>query len=231
MSAVLARSLNCPRTSSMGRLFDAVAALCGFWQEMTFEGQAAMKLEFAAEEESTESYSLPFRATEGGLIADWEPMIRQILAERLAGEPAGRISARFHNALAGLALDLARAVGCNQVVLTGGCFQNALLTRRVRQHLVEGGFAVYTHQRVPPGDGGIALGQVFVAARQVQGLIDVLGNMPSPDYSWVGGARKLLCNGALREPPQNRLPRSHEGLTSCVTHHIHGGSLHAPYRW
>ena len=93
--------MNCPRTSSMGRLFDAVAALCGFGQEMTFEGQAAMNLEFAAEEEITESYSIPLRASEGGLIADWEPMVRQILAERLRGELAGRISARFHNALAG----------------------------------------------------------------------------------------------------------------------------------
>ena len=126
--------------------------------------------------ESAESYSIPLRASESGLIADWEPMIRQILDERLEGEPAGRISARFHNALAGLALDLAQAADCDQVVLTGGCFQNALLTRRVRQRLLEGGFTVYSHQRVPPGDGGIALGQIFVAARQMQGPIDVPGN-------------------------------------------------------
>ncbi len=176
VSAMLARSVNCPRTSSMGRLFDAVAALCGFWQEMTFEGQAAMKLEFAAEAEIGESYSIPHHLAENGLIADWEPMIRQILDERVRGEPAGRISARFHNALAGWALDLARAVDCRQVVLTGGCFQNALLTERVRQRLLDGGFAVHSHQRVPPGDGGIALGQIFVAARQMQGPIDVPGN-------------------------------------------------------
>ncbi len=176
LAAMLARGLNCPRTSSMGRLFDAVAALCGFWQEMTFEGQAAMNLEFAAEAETTASYSIPLRASKSGLIADWEPMIRQIVEERLRGEPAGRISARFHDALAGLALDLAQAGDCNQVVLTGGCFQNALLTQRVRGRLLEGGFTVYTHQRVPPGDGGIALGQVFVAAQQLQGSIDVPGN-------------------------------------------------------
>ena len=176
LAAMLAGGLNCPRTSSMGRLFDAVAALCGLGPEMTFEGQAAMNLEFAAEAEIAESYSLPLRASESGLIADWEPMIRQILEERLGGEPTGRISARFHNALAGLACDLARAVPCDQIVLSGGCFQNALLTWRVRQRLLEEGCTVHSHQRVPPGDGGIALGQVYVAARQMQGPIDVPGD-------------------------------------------------------
>ena len=176
LAAMLGQGLNCPRTSSMGRLFDAVAALCGLGQEMTFEGQAAMKLEFAAEAEVTESYCIPLQASAGGLIADWEPMIRQIRDERLRGEPASQISARFHNALAGLALDLANAVHCDEVVLTGGCFQNSLLTRRVRQRLLEGGYTVYSHQRVPPGDGGIALGQIFVAAQQMQGSIDVPGN-------------------------------------------------------
>jgi hydrogenase maturation protein HypF len=198
LAAMLARGLNCPRTSSMGRLFDAVAALCGLGQEMTFEGQAAMSLEFAAEARITESYHIPLRSfnpqptateaqtgascgmplrpAENGLIADWEPMARQILTESLQGEAAGRISARFHNALADLALDLARAAHCDQVVLTGGCFQNNLLTWRVRRRLLEGGLTVHAHQRVPPGDGGIALGQVFVAARQMQGSIDVPGN-------------------------------------------------------
>ena len=174
--AMLARGLNCPRSSSMGRLFDAVAALCGLGQEMTFEGQAAMKLEFAAEPGVMDAYSIPLRVSTDGLVADWGPMLRQILDERLRGEPAGRISARFHNGLAQLAVDLARKAECGQVALTGGCFQNMLLTQRVRTRLLESGFTVFTHQRVPPGDGGIALGQIFVAARQMQGSIDVSGN-------------------------------------------------------
>ena len=99
----------------MGRLFDGVAALCGLGQEMTFEGQAAMKLEFAAEEEVVESYTIPLHASASGLVADWEPMIRQILEERLRGEPAGRISARFHNGLAELAFELARKADCEHV--------------------------------------------------------------------------------------------------------------------
>ncbi len=176
LAAMLDRGLNCPRTSSMGRLFDAVAALCGFGQEMTFEGQAAMNLEFVAEAEVSEFYSIPLQASESGVVADWEPMIRQILDERLEGEAAGQISARFHNSLAQLATELAQKANCDQVVLTGGCFQNALLTRQVRQRLLDGGFMVHTHQQVPPGDGGIALGQIFVAARQMQGSIDVPGN-------------------------------------------------------
>ena len=134
---------------------------------MTFEGQAAMKLEFAAEAEITDSYSVPLRESESGQIADWEPMIRQIVDERLRGEPVGRISARFHNGLAQLAVDLAQKADCQQVVLTGGCFQNTLLTWRVGERLLESGFTVYSHQQVPPGDGGIALGQIVVAARQM----------------------------------------------------------------
>ena len=160
----------------MGRLFDAVAALCGLGQEMTFEGQAAMKLEFAAEAEISESYAIPLRASESGLIADWEPMIRQILDERLgANRPGGSAPASITPLPTWLSTSPRRSIA-NEVVLTGGCFQNTLLTRRVRQRLLDGGFTVYSHQRVPPGDGGIALGQIFVAARQVQGPIDVPGN-------------------------------------------------------
>ena len=96
-------------------------------------------------------------------MADWEPMLRAVLADRAAGVPLGRISARFHNALAELALAVAQRADVPQVVLSGGCFQNALLGDRVRRRLLQAGFSVYTHRRVPPGDGGIALGQVWVA--------------------------------------------------------------------
>jgi hydrogenase maturation protein HypF len=88
-------------------------------------------------------------------------MIRQVLADRAAGEPVARISARFHNALADWALAVARRWGGSQVVLSGGCFQNALLTERVQSRLAEAGFHVFTHRQVPPGDGGIPLGQVY----------------------------------------------------------------------
>ena len=164
-----------PRTSSMGRLFDAVAALCGLGQQVSFEGQAAMALEFAADPQGLSAYPLPVSDRIPALI-DWEPMIRSILDERRRGSPAARISVQFHNALAEAALTLARRHRCAQVVLTGGCFQNVLLAQRVRSRLLEAGFQVYTHSQVPPGDGGIALGQVLVAARQMEESAHVSGN-------------------------------------------------------
>jgi hydrogenase maturation protein HypF len=166
--SALRQSVHAPRTSSMGRLFDAVAALCGLPAVISFEGQAAMALEFAAEGSKPEAYPLPL-SDDMPAVADWEPLIRAVMADRAAGLPIGRISARFHNALAEMGVAIARRSGCSRVVLTGGCFQNALLTERVRARLLQSGFDVYTHHCVPPGDGGISLGQIFVAAAKTQG--------------------------------------------------------------
>jgi hydrogenase maturation protein HypF len=160
---LLDRPRLCPRTSSLGRLFDAVAALCGLPPIVSFEGQAAMALEFAADESCEAAY--PFPIGDGSpAVADWEPALRAILADRAAGVPAARISAEFHNGLADLAVDIARRWGGSEVVLSGGCFQNAVLSRRVHQRLEAAEFHVYAHRRVPPNDGGIALGQAVIAA-------------------------------------------------------------------
>ncbi len=103
-------------------------------------------------------------------------MIREVLADRAAGVPVARIAARFHEALAVAAVAVARRFASGPVVLTGGCFQTALLTRRMTARLEEGGFEVHVHHQVPPGDGGIALGQVYVAAKRMKGSVDVSGN-------------------------------------------------------
>jgi hydrogenase maturation protein HypF len=161
---MLSRPRLCARTSSLGRLFDAVAALCGLPPVISFEGHAAMALEFAADPACDESYPLPL-SDAAPAMADWEPMLRAVLADRAAGVPVGRISARFHNALADLALAIARRWGGAGIVLSGGCFQNATLSRRVRKRLLAAGLRVYSHRLVPPNDGGIALGQAVVAAR------------------------------------------------------------------
>jgi hydrogenase maturation protein HypF len=168
LMVLLNRSLHSPRTSSMGRLFDAVAVLCGLPARISFEGQAAMALEFAADPQERGAYPLSL-SDSTPRAADWEPLVRAVLSDRAAGETVGRISARFHNALAELAVAVAERWGGREVVLSGGCFQNALLTQRVEPRLSESGFKVYTHLEVPPGDGGIALGQLWIAARRSKG--------------------------------------------------------------
>ncbi len=166
MLAALARPQLFPRTSSMGRLFDGVAALCGLDPRVSFEGQAAMGLEFAAALDESSYYDLPFPAGDQGDVADWRPLVQQVVRDVTDGVPRAVVAARFHNALARLAVQIAQRVGCQQVALTGGCFQNQLLTDRVRDSLSGAGFAVYTQQRVPPGDGGLALGQILGAIYQ-----------------------------------------------------------------
>jgi hydrogenase maturation protein HypF len=171
---MLARGLNSPLTSSVGRLFDAVASLAGLRQQVRFEGQAAMELEFAIEGPVTaERYDLAIRpdhatrnTQHAPLLLDWAPMIEAILADLKHGLPLGRISARFHNSLAEAVVAVARQIGQQRVVLSGGCFQNRYLTERTIERLQAEGFRPYWHQRVPPNDGGIALGQVVAALRQ-----------------------------------------------------------------
>ena len=164
-----------PRTSSMGRLFDAVAALCGWFGPCTFEGQAAMSLEFMANPDVEDAYPLPLSVGKPA-EADWEPLVRGVLADRGRGVPPEDVAAKFHNALVDMAQQVAQQAECRNVVLTGGCFQNALLADRVRARLLKHDFDVYTHHNVPPGDGGIALGQVLIAAQKFKEYSNVSGN-------------------------------------------------------
>ncbi|HXR05676.1 MAG TPA: hypothetical protein VN765_00005, partial [Candidatus Acidoferrum sp.] len=164
--AMLKRGVNSPLTSSAGRLFDAVAALLGLRQIVRFEGQAAMELEFAiAGLNTAEVY--PFAilgqdntAGESMLVADWGPMLKDILADSKRQLPVALISAKFHNTLAEIIVAVAQRAGLPQVALSGGCFQNRYLTERTAARLAQAGYRPYWHQRVPPNDGGIALGQI-----------------------------------------------------------------------
>jgi hydrogenase maturation protein HypF len=155
---MLEKGIRCPRTSSVGRLFDAVAVLAGVCTAAGFEGQAAMELEFAISAGVSASYGYAIRPGTP-LVVDWEPMIRQIIADVKSGVDRGIISAKFHNTLAHMAIDVADQIGERRVLLTGGCFQNRYLTERTVQMLRRTGFSAYWHQRVPPHDGGLALGQ------------------------------------------------------------------------
>ena len=160
------QGLQSPLAHGAGRYFDALGALGLARARATYEGQVALEWNLAAEDAETGSY--PFElAGEGGLVqADLRPLVRAAVEDLVAGLGPGRVSARFHEAMADVAAALvrqaARAHGRLPVVLTGGCFQNARLVEGVLRRL-QGDFDVRLHGEVPPGDGGIALGQALVA--------------------------------------------------------------------
>ena len=163
----LRRGLNAPPTSSAGRLFDGVASLCGVRQRLEYEGQAAMELEYGLDHSIRDAYPLSVDAGGGGpLQVDWRPMLGCMVRDLTADVPAGVVSARFHNTLSGAIVDLARRSGLEQVVLTGGCMQNQYLLEQTVARLRGAGLRPYWHQRVPPNDGGICLGQL-VAGRSL----------------------------------------------------------------
>ena len=163
LEQMLEKRINAPLTSSAGRLFDAVASLIGLRQRASFEGQAAMELEFARQLDVRDAY--PFRIEEARpMKIDWEPMICELLADMGRKESSGSISAKFHNALAEMIVVVAKKIGEQNVVLTGGCFQNCYLTQRAVARLREEKFTPYWHNRIPPNDGGIALGQAVAAS-------------------------------------------------------------------
>jgi hydrogenase maturation protein HypF len=163
-----ARGINAPLTSSCGRLFDGVAAVVlPKLGQVAFEAEAAISLERIAEPEETGKYAvdigcdLPFQL-------GWYPLWEGIVADLEAGLRAGVISARFHNTLAGMIVEVCLRIrmetAINQVALTGGVFQNRFLLQKAVEGLNKAGFKVMLHDRLPPNDSGIALGQAMIAA-------------------------------------------------------------------
>jgi hydrogenase maturation protein HypF len=156
IARMLERGVNAPPTTSVGRLFDAVASLAGVAHRNGTEGQAAMLLESALDTvASEEAYPLP--------AGDWEPLVRAVVDDTARGAGPALIAARFHNALTHWILEVALETGLPDVVLSGGCFLNGYLVERAAALLEQRGFTVHTHHSVPPGDGGIALGQAVLA--------------------------------------------------------------------
>jgi hydrogenase maturation protein HypF len=186
LAHMLERGFNAPVTTSAGRLFDAVAALLDLHQQVSFEGQAAMALEFVADAGVKDVYPFPIiTPTDDGrpttdetlltavggrrsFVLDWQPLLEALLDDLRRGVKPGIIAGCFHNALVEAILGVAQAVGERRVALTGGCFQNRLLTERAAQRLSQAGFEVLLHRQVPPNDGGISLGQVVVAAARLE---------------------------------------------------------------
>jgi hydrogenase maturation protein HypF len=168
VETALARRINAPATSSIGRLFDAAAAIAGVCRSQSFEGEAAMRLEALASHASTDGH-YPFAI--GGAeprVIDPAPLIDALAADVRRGVAPATIARRFHSAIVELVVavcvQLRDALDLHAVALSGGCFCNAILSRECAERLGAAGFRIYRHHEVPPNDGGLSLGQLAVAA-------------------------------------------------------------------
>lgn len=167
VNSLIEKKINSPLTSSMGRLFDAVASIIGLRDEVNYEAQAAIELEMLADSQENRDY--PFEIFPKGeeLIIDAGPLIRAVVDDLNEGKRRGIIAARFHNSVSSIILKTCQLLrekrGLNRVALSGGVFQNMFLLERVFPLLKKAGFKTYTHQYVPANDGGISLGQAVIA--------------------------------------------------------------------
>ncbi len=165
-----AQGVNAPLTSSLGRLFDAAAAILGLRLDAAFEGQAAMELEMIADSGEKTRYDFTWDAADVKQVAV-APIVAGVVEDVQRGLPAFIISAKFHNTIiegfSMLCQALRRENRINQVALSGGCFQNRLLLEGLKKALTTSGFEVFCHRQVPANDGGIALGQAMIAAATV----------------------------------------------------------------
>jgi hydrogenase maturation protein HypF len=169
---MIERQFNSPITSSMGRLFDGVAALAGVRDRASYEGQPAVELEWLAATSAVGGvypfYLVESAAEYSSLIIDTRPLVEAVAGDVLRGTDAATIARRFHSTVveivARVCSQLRQQTGLNVVALSGGVFLNALLTVEVIEVLTRQDFRVYRHRRVPPGDGGLCLGQLAIAA-------------------------------------------------------------------
>ena len=173
LKKMLSQRINSPLTSSVGRLFDAVSAILGIRNKIKYEGQAAMELEVAIEEERNGSchiknYKYRIREKNGIFIIDAKEMITGIVEDLKQSLPIPLISFKFHNTITEIIVDVVCRIkekfDLNKVALSGGVFQNMFLLHNTVSRLHSNGFRVYTHHKVPTNDGGISLGQAAIAS-------------------------------------------------------------------
>jgi hydrogenase maturation protein HypF len=169
VDTMLERGFNAPLTSSIGRLFDAVAGVIGLCDRMTYEGQAAMTLEsLAATAPAADGYPFALLTDTDPAVIDPAPVIRAVAADVRRGVPPRTIARRFHSTIVDVVdagcRHVRTASGVDRVVLSGGVFLNAILAREVPERLTRSGFRAYRHHVLPPNDGGLCLGQLAIAA-------------------------------------------------------------------
>jgi hydrogenase maturation protein HypF len=181
---MIAKRLHAPPACGLGRLFDAVSVLADVCDDSSYEGQAAIELEAAAAGAPDDAEPYDFDIVEAGgtdepqgWVIDALPIIRGVVADIEAGRSRREVSARFHATVAALLLAAARRAriqtGLSRIALAGGCFANDRLMRRLAPALEADGLAVYVHHEVSPGDGGVALGQAYVAAAKLKALLTI----------------------------------------------------------
>ncbi len=167
INTLIEKKINSPLTSSVGRLFDAVASIIGLRDKVNYEGQAAIELEMAASKQEKRDYPFEIFSRGEELIIDPCPIVRAVIDDLNRGKERDIIAARFHNSLSSIILKVCQLLresrGLNRVALSGGVFQNMYLLERVISLLRTAGFEAYTHQYVPTNDGGICLGQAIIA--------------------------------------------------------------------
>ncbi len=169
LKQMLSLDINTSSTTSVGRLFDGVAAILGICYENTFEGQSGMLLEYATINYKTEdSYTYVITGTKYPQIIDWKSIIQEIVQDVFSKVSYRKISAKFHNTLAEIIVDIAKRSQVKNILLTGGCFQNKYLTERAIARLEQEHLVPFFHQHVPPNDGGIALGQIMAEVMHKQ---------------------------------------------------------------
>jgi hydrogenase maturation protein HypF len=173
VARLVEHELNTPPTSSAGRLFDAVAALVGVpgSRRTTYEGQAAIELELAADGPAGRGYPFRLRREGEGWVVETRGIFGGVVEDLLAGHETGEISSRFHRTMAEVVVAgcerIREAGGTNNVALSGGTFQNLLLMEQVLELLAGKGFTTYRHRRVPTNDGGLSLGQAVLANKTI----------------------------------------------------------------
>jgi hydrogenase maturation protein HypF len=163
----LERGLNTPQTSSLGRLFDAAAALAGVRQKVNYEAQAAIEFESALDKTELGAYRFEVQKE----VVDARPVIAALLADIHSGTPVPVLSARFHNGVADMVRQVCgqirRETGLKEIALSGGVWQNIALLERAVRGLHADGFMVYIHRQIPANDGGLSLGQALVGAARL----------------------------------------------------------------
>jgi len=164
LKTLLTKPHHLSQTSSIGRLFDAVASLLNIDQITSFEGQAAIALEQICDATIDDFYGMDVK-NDGEI--DWTNLMQSILEDSQNQTVIATIATKFHNSLVSVMVAIAKQIGIEKIVLTGGCFQNRYLTERAIEKLTQAGFQVYCHQNIPPNDGGTAAGQIMAALREL----------------------------------------------------------------